>query len=173
MMLYENIIRSRLYGWMDDSLLIIILTCFVTRRHHRHHNRVVDSVEFPKELNDVIVQESDLNDKCMGCREGFIVYWLIAHNGWTYQQLPPDGLKATVFVDPSPTWCIAIGKVWFDFPNNLNTGCLVREAIKSMSKRDDKKLPSFDWVQLRVTSHVCLRLTETGLSDIDTVIPVQ
>lgn len=132
----------------------------------------VDNVEFPVELNDVIVQESDLDDKCLGCREGFIVYWLITHNGWTHLQLTPDGLKSIVFVDPSPTWCIANGKVWFDLPNHKKTGCLFREAIKGMNKRDDPKLPSFDWVQLRVTSHVCLRLTEAGLADQDTVIPV-
>eukprot|EP01032_Pedospumella_encystans_P023568 gene23569-26677_t len=74
--------------------------------------------------------------------------------------LPIDGLKSVVFEGPSPTWCVASGNVWFDYPDHQKTGCVDQRVLKLLQDRDNKDKPYFDWKYSYSRHKVCLRLSE-------------
>jgi len=98
---------------------------------------------------------------CVGCQDGYLTQYLVRNRGWTYERMPLDGLKSIVFHGPSPTWCIAGGNVWFDYPHVNKVGCFSPETVAQL-RRQDSPQPMYDWEDFEKIGRVCLRLSKHG-----------
>jgi hypothetical protein len=72
---------------------------------------------------------------CLGCQDGYLPQHLVKNAHWTYVRLSIDGLKSIIFHGPSPTWCIAEGNVWFDYPagSTMSPLCLIHTLMSPLS----------------------------------------
>lgn len=52
-------------------------------------------------------QES--GNQCLGCDTAFLIQHLVRALQWSSVRLPVDGLKSAIFLNPSPTLCLASG----------------------------------------------------------------
>eukprot|EP00600_Ochromonadales_sp_CCMP1393_P008819 CAMPEP_0174953918 /NCGR_PEP_ID=MMETSP0004_2-20121128/133_1 /TAXON_ID=420556 /ORGANISM="Ochromonas sp., Strain CCMP1393" /LENGTH=579 /DNA_ID=CAMNT_0016201669 /DNA_START=515 /DNA_END=2253 /DNA_ORIENTATION=+ len=97
---------------------------------------------------------------CLGCQDGYLCEYLAKNRRWTYSRLPIDGLKSIIFHGPSPTWCIAEGNVWFDYPAVNKVGCISQKTVRMLSYHNPKY---YDWIHMNFKANkVCLRLSKTG-----------
>jgi len=99
---------------------------------------------------------------CIGCQDGYLAEYLVRNRGWTYERMPLDGLKSIVFHGPSPTWCIAGGNVWFDYPMVNKVGCFSPETVATLRRQDSPELPVYDWEDFDKIGRICLRLSKHG-----------
>ncbi|KAJ1416686.1 hypothetical protein B484DRAFT_153803 [Ochromonadaceae sp. CCMP2298] len=111
---------------------------------------------------------------CLGCNDGYFTQYLVRNRGWTYTRLPIDGLRSVMFHGPSPTHCIAAGNVWFDHQKENRVGCLHRELVQRMLRKDlgrqygtPPQVPYFDWDHYNTSDRVCLRLSRYGHENSD------
>jgi len=98
---------------------------------------------------------------CLGCQDGYLPQHLVKNAHWTYVRLSIDGLKSIIFHGPSPTWCIAEGNVWFDYPAVNKVGCISHATVRMLSYHNPKY---YDWTHLNFNKEmkVCLRLSRQG-----------
>lgn len=96
---------------------------------------------------------------CIGCQDGYLTEYLVRFRQWSYVRLPIDGMKSIIFHGPSPTWCIASGNVWFDYPEVNKVGCLSHKTVGQLHSSD-----YYDWNRYygRDSPRICLRLTGKG-----------
>jgi len=99
---------------------------------------------------------------CLGCQDGYMTQYLVRSRGWQYVRLPLDGLQSIVFHGPSPTWCIAGGNVWYDYPNVNKVGCFAPETVMRMRRDDDPHRPTYDWEDFDNEGQICLRVSKRG-----------
>lgn len=91
--------------------------------------------------------------------DGTYVQYLVRSRGWTYSRLSMDGLRSTVFLDPSPTHCIAAGNVWLDHPCLSKVRCLSHDAVNEL-RAADVRGNEYDWQRFYFRDQVCLRLSK-------------
>jgi hypothetical protein len=98
---------------------------------------------------------------CLGCQDGYLPQHLVQYAHWSYSRMSIDGLKSIIFHGPSPTWCIAEGTVWFDYPAVNKVGCISQGTVRMLSYHNPKY---YDWTHLNFNKEnkVCLRLSKTG-----------
>jgi hypothetical protein len=97
------------------------------------------------------------------CEDGLVLHHLVRSKGWSYDRLPLDGLRASVFQENSPTLCVASGNVWFDYPLVGNVGCISHKTLFLMSQKDTSR-SAFDWATFHEGDRLCLRLSNLGFT---------
>jgi hypothetical protein len=100
----------------------------------------------------------------VGCQDGYLTQFLVRNRRWRYHRMALDGLKSIVFHGPSPTWCIASGNVWFDYPHVNKVGCFSHETISYLQRVENPAAPTFDWENYEAVGRTCLRLSKTGFT---------
>ena len=99
---------------------------------------------------------------CMGCQDGYLTQYLVRSRRWSYVRMPVDGLRSIIFHGPSPTWCVAAGNVWFDYPHVNKVGCFSHETVAYLRQNENAAAPMFDWENYAQVSKLCLRLSKSG-----------
>lgn len=95
------------------------------------------------------------------CEDGGVIQHLVRSRLWTYSRLALDGLKTIVFLENSPTLCIASGNVWFDYPQVANVGCISHKTLYLLAQKDTSR-SAFDWPTFHDGDRLCLRLSNIG-----------
>jgi hypothetical protein len=98
----------------------------------------------------------------VGCQDGYLTQYLVRSRRWEYVRMPLDGLRSIVFHGPSPTWCVAGGNVWFDYPHVNKVGCFTHETVSYLKQIENLAAPTFDWENFYAVGRKCLRLSKTG-----------
>lgn len=60
-----------------------------------------------------------------------LLYVQVVEHKWTHHAIPLTSLSTTVFLGPSPLWCVAGGHVWFDRPGD-HRACLPHGTVTSV-----------------------------------------
>lgn len=98
----------------------------------------------------------------MGCQDGYLTQYLVRSRRWQYVRMPLDGLRSIVFHGPSPTWCVAAGNVWFDYPHVNKVGCFTQETVSYLRQVENLNSPTFDWENYEAMGRNCIRLSKSG-----------
>lgn len=105
---------------------------------------------------------------CVACQDSLLTEYVVQVANWTFTQLPVEGLRGTVFRQPSPLHCVAAGNVWFD-----NEGCMkpttirtfyerevlgLNETSEAISAENEDLRYKMDWDHFFSGDRICLRL---------------
>jgi hypothetical protein len=118
-------------------------------------------------LNALGLDANNPNQACLNeefCEAGYLLQYLIRSKLWSYRRLPLDGLRTIIFLENSPTLCVASGNVWFDYPNISSVGCISHKTLYLLSQKDSSAKSAFDWPTFQDGERLCLRLSSLGFS---------
>ncbi len=89
--------------------------------------------------------------------------------GWKHWAMPYEGIHTTLFLGPSPLFCISGTHVWFDHTDERFAGCVATDVINKVMPvdRNGQKAMVYDWIKcwdsfmkegaLTINHRMCLR----------------